>query len=172
MKNFRFFASAAAFGLLLLAGVSRPADAQVNINVNIGPAPVCPYGYYNYAPYQCAPFGYYGPQWFQGGIFLGAGPWFAGPEGFRGYYNREFDPQYGYRGPFPDRGERADWGRHRGWENEFRGRSYRSEYRHDNGNHYGQYKEHGNPHGDERGNGHGNGNGNGNGHGNDHGRDR
>ncbi len=164
MKNFRFLAIAATFGVFLLAGTSRQANAQVSINVNIGAAPVCPYGYFNYTPYRCAPFGYYGPQWFQSGIFIGAGPWFAGPVGFRGFFDRRFDPRYGYRGPFPGHDERPDWGRHAGWENQFHGSSYRTEYRHDNGNHNGQYKSNGNPHGNDRGNG--------NGHGNDHGDDR
>ena len=170
-KGFPLFAAAVTFGAFLVAGTSQKADAQVNIAVNVGPQPVCPYGYFNYAPYNCAPFGYYGPQWFQAGIFIGAGPWFSGPEGFRGYFNRSFDPRFGYRGPLPVRGERADWGRHRGWEKQFRGGWYRNEYRHDNGNHYGQYKEHGNPHGDGYGNGRGNGNGRGHGNGKGHGRD-
>jgi hypothetical protein len=46
------------------------ARAQVSVGVNIGPAPVCPYGYFDYAPYDCAPYGYYGPDWFVGGVFL------------------------------------------------------------------------------------------------------
>jgi hypothetical protein len=156
-------------GAALLAGMSQHANAQVNINVNIGAAPVCPYGYFNYSPYDCAPFGYYAPQWFQSGIFIGAGPWFAGPVGFRGYYNRRFDPHFGYRGPLPPRGERADWGRHEGWERQFRGGWYRTEYRHDNGNHNGQYKERGNDRGNPRGQGRDNGNGRGNGRGHDEG---
>jgi hypothetical protein len=36
--------------------ISRPAAAQVSIN--IGTEPACPYGYYDYAPYSCAPYGY------------------------------------------------------------------------------------------------------------------
>jgi len=40
--------------------------------------PYCPYGYYDYAPYSCSPYGYYGPDWFNGGVFIGAGPWFHG----------------------------------------------------------------------------------------------
>ena len=44
----------------------------------VGPAPVCAYGYYDYYPYACAPYGYYGPNWFSGGVFIGAGPWFHG----------------------------------------------------------------------------------------------
>lgn len=49
------------------------------VSINIGPEPVCPYGYYDFASYDCAPYGYYGPEWFSGGVFIGAGPWFHGP---------------------------------------------------------------------------------------------
>jgi hypothetical protein len=146
MKGLRLCV-AAALASLAMAGVVQKASAQVSIN--IGVAPVCPYGYFNYAPYSCAPFGYYGPQWFTGGVFIGAGPWFHGPEVFHGYVDRTFDPRFGYRGPFPQRDERADWGRHRGWEKHFRGNEEHEEHWHDNGHHYGQYKDHGN------GNGHG-----------------
>jgi hypothetical protein len=38
--------------------------------------PVCPYGFYPYAPYACAPDGYWGPDWFVDGIFIGCGPWY------------------------------------------------------------------------------------------------
>jgi hypothetical protein len=173
MKWFRLFAVPAVAGLFLAVS-SANASAQVSINVQVGAAPVCPYGYFNYAPYQCAPFGYYGPQWFVGGVFLGAGPWFHGPVGFRAYINRDFDPHFGYRGPFPVRGERADWGRHRGWENHWHGNEYRNEVRHDNGNHYGQYKDHGdhgNGHGHDRDD-HGHGHDHHDDHGHGHGRDR
>lgn len=81
------------------------AGAQVAIR--IGPAPACPYGYYDTAPYGCAPYGYYGPQWFSGGVFIGAGPWFHGGPGFRGYVNNRYDPHYGYHGGYPQHGERA-----------------------------------------------------------------
>ncbi len=80
--------------------------SQAQVEVNIGPAPVCPYGYYDYAPYECAPYGYYGPEWFTGGVFIGVGPWFHGPEGFHGHVNNRFDVQHGYHGPRPARGER------------------------------------------------------------------
>ena len=163
----------AAVAALSLAGAGPHAGAQVSVHVQIGSAPVCPYGYFDYAPYSCAPFGYYGPQWFRGRVFLGAGPWFAGPEGFHGYVDRGFDPRFGYRGRFPERAERADWGRHEGWERHFRGNDMHEEYRHDNGHHYGQYKDHdnghGNGHGDDRGHGRGNDNGHGHGHDDDHG---
>jgi hypothetical protein len=170
MKWFRLLALP-ALAALFLAVPSQRASAQ--ITVSIGVAPVCPYGYFNYAPYQCAPFGYYGPQWFTGGVFLGAGPWFRGPVGFHGYINHDFDPHYGYRGPFPGRGEHADWGRHAGWERQFHGNEYHNEVRHDNGNHYGQYKDHGDHgngkgHDDHHDNGHGH-DDHGHGHDDDHG---
>lgn len=78
--------------------------ARAQISVNIGPAPICPYGYYDFAPYNCAPYGYYGPDWFIGGVFIGAGPWFHGPHGFYGHVDNRFDPRHGYSGPFPGRG--------------------------------------------------------------------
>jgi uncharacterized membrane protein YgcG len=80
------------------------APAQVSVGVNIGPAPICPYGYFDYAPYACAPYGYYGPDWFVGGVFIGAGPWFHGPHGFYGHVDNRYDPHYGYHGPMPERG--------------------------------------------------------------------
>jgi hypothetical protein len=57
------------------------AGAQVSVGIApvIGIAPECPYGYYDATPYGCAPAGYYGPEWFSGGVFIGAGPWFHGP---------------------------------------------------------------------------------------------
>jgi len=85
----------------LLSGV-RVAPAQ--IAVNIGVAPACPYGYFDYSPYDCAPYGYYGPDWFTGGVFIGAGPWFHGPRGFYGHVDNRYDPHNGYHGPMPERG--------------------------------------------------------------------
>lgn len=188
MKSLRWFAPAALLSTFLLAAVASQANAQVSINIQFGHEPGCPYGYFNYAPYSCAPFGYYGPQWFMSGIFVGAGPWFHGPEGFRGYVNRSYDPRYGYRGRLPSHDERADWGRHRDWERHFRGNEFHDERRHDDGDHHGEYRDH-DDHGNGRDNGHDNDHGNGrnddhghnndrgnghnddhgNGHGNDHG---
>lgn len=78
--------------------------APAQIVVGIGGPPACPYGYFDYAPYDCAPYGYYGPDWFVGGLFIGAGPWFHGPRGFYGHVDNRYDPHYGYRGPLPGRG--------------------------------------------------------------------
>jgi len=88
------------------AAIAPKAEAQVS--VNIGVAPECPYGYYDVAPYSCAPSGYYGPEWFNGGVFIGAGPWFHGPANFRGHVDNHFDPQHGYKGPAPNRGEKPE----------------------------------------------------------------
>src|ERR1700693_2992489 len=97
--------SALAFAVLV-AGLLCSAPAappQVAVGVDIGAAPVCPYGYFEYAPYDCAPYGYYGPDWFVGGVFLGAGPWFHGPAHFYGHVDNRYDPHHGYVGPVPGR---------------------------------------------------------------------
>ena len=96
----------------LFSAVTAPAPAQISVGVQIGAAPVCPYGYFDYAPYNCAPYGYYGPDWFVGGVFIGAGPWFHGPRGFYGHVDNRWDPHYGYHGPLPARGERPFLGFH------------------------------------------------------------
>src|SRR5277367_1533514 len=92
----------AVAGLFLT--IPRQATAA-GVSINIGAPPVCPYGYYEAPPYNCAPDGYYGPEWFTGGIFIGAGPWFHGPEHFYGHVDHHFDFREGYRGPTPARGE-------------------------------------------------------------------
>ena len=102
MSVARYFALlTVATGLFLAA--SQTTQAQVSIN--IGVAPNCPYGYYDYAPYACAPYGYYGPEWFSGGVFIGAGKWFHGPATFHGTVNNHYDPHHGYKGPMPKAGE-------------------------------------------------------------------
>src|SRR6202163_4971217 len=92
---------------LVVALLSIPRSAPAQISVNIGPEPVCPYGFYDFAPYNCAPYGYYGPEWFNGGVFIGAGPWFHGSHDFRGHVDNHFDPHHGYVGPHPARGDKA-----------------------------------------------------------------
>ena len=95
------------FSALTVALVSSVSVAPAQVSINIGAAPVCPYGYFDYAPYDCAPYGFYGPDWFTGGIFIGAGPWFHGPHGFYGHVDNRYDPHHGYVGPMPGRGEPA-----------------------------------------------------------------
>jgi hypothetical protein len=106
VKTHTFLSLAAAVAAIAFTAAASQAHAAIDLNVNLGPAPACPYGYYDYAPYSCAPYGYYGPEWFNGGAFLGAGPWFRGHEDFRGAVNHHFDTQHGYRGALPQRGER------------------------------------------------------------------
>jgi hypothetical protein len=103
MSRWKIFAFSAL--VVALVGGSHAVPAQVA--VDIGVAPICPYGYFDYAPYSCAPYGYYGPDWFVGGVFIGAGPWFHGPHGFYGHVDNRYDPHNGYVGPLPERGERA-----------------------------------------------------------------
>jgi hypothetical protein len=90
------------------AFMASPSSARDQVSVEIGPPPECPYGYYDVAPYRCAPAGYYGPEWFVDGGFAGAGPWFHSRNDFHGYVNNRFHPDHGYRGPYPERGERVD----------------------------------------------------------------
>src|ERR1700688_2121956 len=103
MNRFKSLVFAAAVAQVCFTVPAPRAEAQVS--VDIGTEPGCPYGYYDYAPYACAPYGYYGPEWFLGGVFIGAGPWFHGPENFRGHVDRGFDVPPGSRGRVPDRGD-------------------------------------------------------------------
>src|ERR1700738_1496150 len=96
MNGFKLFALAAVAAICF--AVSAP-KTQAQVQVDIGVEPVCPYGYYDVPPYDCAPYGYYGPEWFVGGVFIGAGPWFHGPDHFRGHVDNRFDVHPGYRGP-------------------------------------------------------------------------
>ena len=153
MPHFKVLAFS-VLALALLAGASPRASAQISIGVNLGPAPVCPYGYFDYPPYNCAPYGYYGPDWFDGGIFLGAGPWFHGPHGFYGHVDYRYDPRHGYRGPMPGRGSEP-FNHFRG--NEARdGRGHVGNPGHDAGNERALPGYHGGGD-DHRGGGHGEG---------------
>ena len=102
MRYLRFFG---LLGICLAICLFSPASAhaqRVTFGIGVGgpvyygPAPVCSYGYYDYYPYACAPYGYYGPDWFVGGVFIGAGPWYHGYYGYhpygygRGYYGRGY----------------------------------------------------------------------------------
>ena len=104
MRSLKLLAIPALAAAMWVATPSSPAQ----VSVNIGVAPVCPYGYYEFAPYECAPYGYYGPEWFSGGIFIGAGPWYRGSHNFYGHVDNHYSPRHGYNGPYPARGEHAD----------------------------------------------------------------
>lgn len=110
---------------LVPVGFAQAQRVVVGIGVGgpayYGPPPVCAYGYYPYYPYACAPYGYYGPEWFAGGVFIGAGP------GFHGYYRRP-----GHWRDFDDRdhefwehrGFRRDFDDHRGFRHDSDGRDF------------------------------------------------
>ncbi len=99
MRSFKILAASAVASLCFF--VATPPPAQAQISVGIGVAPACPYGYYEAPPYSCAPYGYYGPEWFSGGVFIGAGPWFHGPAHFNGYVDNHYHPENGYHGAYP-----------------------------------------------------------------------
>jgi hypothetical protein len=103
MNRIRFLALAAIAASVV--ALSAP-KAAAQVDFYIGVAPVCPYGYFSYAPHNCAPDGYYGPEWFNRGVFIGAGPWFHGSNDFQGKVDNTFDPQYGYSGPLPKVGDK------------------------------------------------------------------
>lgn len=104
MRFLRYLALLAAFTFAISS--APKSRAQIAVGLGYGP-PVCSYGYYDYAPYACAPYGYYGPEWFNGGLFIGAGPWFRGGYGYgyRGGYGG-----YGYRGGYGYSGYRGGAG--------------------------------------------------------------
>src|SRR6202048_3590605 len=96
----RYLKYALLLGVLVFVAVN--AQAQVRVGIGVGPVgvgigvpPVCSYGYYDYYPYACAPYGYYGPDYFVGGVFIGAGPWFRG---YYGGYGRGYSGREGYCG--------------------------------------------------------------------------
>src|ERR1700686_1796640 len=102
MRYLRYLALLGIF--MLAAGYSQ---AQVSVGIGVGPsygyvgvAPVCSYGYYDSYPYECAPYGFYGPDYFVGGVFIGAGPWYNSYYGRGGYgfygRGRGFNSGYDY----------------------------------------------------------------------------
>ncbi len=109
MNRFKYLALVAVAAAGLCFTVTAPkAEAQISIGVDIGAAPACPYGYYDAAPYSCAPYGYYGAEWFSGGAFVGAGPWFHGPDNFQGHVNNRMHPDHGYKGSAPRVGDKPE----------------------------------------------------------------
>lgn len=122
--------------LLLLVPVAAlcfaasPQKVHAQVAVEIGPPPVCPYGYFDYPPYECAPYGYYGPEWFSGGVFIGAGPWFHGGRHFWGHVDNHFDRNDGYRGDYPHHGEHFAPDRRPGHVENFHGNEKRDGHGH------------------------------------------
>ena len=90
----RYLKYCALVAVLMVPLAYSQAEVRWGVGIGVGPGyvagpPVCEYGYYDYSPYACAPYGYYGPQWFSGGVFIGAGPWYHSYLGRGGYYGRE-----------------------------------------------------------------------------------
>jgi hypothetical protein len=98
----------------IILGGTALSQARVFIGFGFGPvivpgpvvyaaAPACPYGYYQYYPYDCADYGYYGPEWFAGGYFAGIGPWgwvYGSPFGWYNYrVGYGYRPGLGFYGP-------------------------------------------------------------------------
>src|SRR5580704_11154622 len=117
------------FGLLglfvILAGTAANAQVRFGVGIGVGPGyvpppayvgppPDCRYGYYGYYPYACAPYGFYAPEYFDGGVFIGAGPW------FHGFY-RGYGPGYRYFGRDDDRFRDHDRFRERDGFRDFHG---------------------------------------------------
>ena len=46
-----------ALPILVAASLNIPSSVAAQVSINIGTEPACPYGYYDYAPYNCAPYG-------------------------------------------------------------------------------------------------------------------
>jgi hypothetical protein len=132
MRRVKFLALTAIAGLGIAASAPR-TEAQVSIG--IGVAPACPYGYFENPPYGCAPYGYYGPEWFSNGVFIGAGPWFHGPEHFHGYVDNHYHPEHGYRGEYPHNGDRARDG-WRGSPEHFHGNEWHDGHGHGHEEHH------------------------------------
>ncbi|MGA7623445.1 MAG: hypothetical protein WCA38_00195 [Candidatus Acidiferrales bacterium] len=132
MSILKYFAVASIMAICLAVTASKSA-AQVSVAVGV--APDCPYGYYDVPPYACAPYGYYGAEWFVGGVFIGAGPWFHGPADFRGHVNNHFHPDHGYKGPMPHPGDRPEPSKPVGHVDHFKGNEVRDGRGHVAGKH-------------------------------------
>lgn len=144
MHKLRYPALAIIAVLFSMAPAHR-SDAQISIQ--IGSPPMCPYGYFDYAPYECAPYGYYGSEWFVNGVFIGAGPWYHGPAHFWGHVDNHYDRHDGYRGEYPNRGEHYAQNRRPDHVENFRGNEVRDGHGHSNLGHEHEHGEQEHEHG-------------------------
>jgi len=122
MNRFKCLALVAVAGIGFTVAAPKLSS---QVSINIGDAPQCPYGYYDAAPYGCAPYGYYGTEWFKGGVFIGAGPWFHGPSNFQGHVDNRLHTANGYKGPTPKPGDRAEPGKRLDKVDKFKGNEVR-----------------------------------------------
>jgi len=79
MSGFKFLALAAVAGIFLVATAPK---AQAQVAVEVG-SPLIALRLLRLRPYNCVPDGYYGSEWFNGGVFVGVGPWFHGSSDFQ-----------------------------------------------------------------------------------------
>ena len=107
MRTIKYGLFAAAVTGFFLLIPATPSHAQ--ITVTFGAEPNCPYGYY-------------GPAWFNNGAFVGTGHWYHGSSNFHGEVNNTYDPQHGYKGTMPPRGEKPS---HMGAPQNFKGNESR-----------------------------------------------
>ena len=92
MNGFKCSALAAVTGICFTASTFK---TQAQVTVNIGAEPACPYGYYDYAPYECAPYWLLRPGMvFRRRLYWG-GPVVPWPGTFDGNVDNHFDPQQG-----------------------------------------------------------------------------
>jgi hypothetical protein len=61
MNRFKYLALLVVVAGICLTVSAPKIKAQVSVGINVGAAPDCPYGYYDYAPYACSPYGYADP---------------------------------------------------------------------------------------------------------------
>jgi hypothetical protein len=62
LKSLAVTAVAGTFFAVTALTVTAP-KMEAQVAVEVGVAPVCPYGYYDVPPYACAPYGYYQLPW-------------------------------------------------------------------------------------------------------------
>lgn len=144
------------------------AKAQVRVNVNIGDQPDWGPAGYDYAEYYYLPdieSYYYVPQ--RQFVYLSNGRWIFASGLPPRYAN--YDLYSGYKVVLRDRDAYLYFNDHRQRYARYCNYYNRQPVRHDNGNHYGQYKNKGRDRDDDWGRG--NGRGRGNGHGRGRGRD-
>ena len=88
----------------MLSGFS---GAPAQVSVNIGVAPVCPYGYFDFAPYDCAPMATMGRIGLSGVCLSGPGHGFTALAVFMAMSTTATILVTATTGPFPARGEQA-----------------------------------------------------------------
>ena len=87
-------------------------------------------------------------QWFSGGFFIGAGPWYHGHEHFWGHVDNHYDRHDGWHGEYPPRGEHLDAHHSSTHVEHFNGNEMRDGHGHSNLGAAHEHGEHDHGHGD------------------------